>query len=119
MTQTANAAAATPIDPTACAATIAIRNGTAATIDEYGTLTPDPQFAQVVCVAGPRSIFRQSGTVFWWQFGHSSFSIPSPKLLPHHFPSGFFISSGKYLSTHTRGFDAAWPRPQIEASRIS
>src|SRR5262249_37860264 len=28
-------------------------------------------------------------------------------------------SSGKYLITEVRGFDAAWPRPQIDASRIA
>src|SRR4030081_2907731 len=28
-------------------------------------------------------------------------------------------SSGKYLMTVVSGFDAAWPRPQIEASRIA
>src|SRR5262249_46234528 len=27
-------------------------------------------------------------------------------------------SSGKYLITELRGFEAAWPRPQIDASRI-
>ena len=34
-------------------------------------------------------------------------------------PSGLVSSSGKYFSTHNSGFGAAWPRPQIEASRIS
>src|SRR6185312_13751691 len=28
-------------------------------------------------------------------------------------------SSGKYLITEVSGFEAAWPRPQIEASRIA
>src|ERR1700740_1189650 len=28
-------------------------------------------------------------------------------------------SSGKYLITEARGFEAAWPNPQIEASRIA
>src|SRR6202007_2336215 len=28
-------------------------------------------------------------------------------------------SSGKYLITDVSGFEAAWPRPQIEASRIA
>ncbi len=28
-------------------------------------------------------------------------------------------SSGKYLMTHDSGFDAAWPSPQIDASRIA
>src|SRR6202035_6080732 len=28
-------------------------------------------------------------------------------------------SSGKYLITVVSGFEAAWPRPQIEASRIA
>src|SRR6202035_2619368 len=28
-------------------------------------------------------------------------------------------SSGKYLMTEVSGFEAAWPRPQIEASRIA
>src|SRR6185312_6162190 len=37
----------------------------------------------------------------------------------HHFPSGVFNSSGKYFNTLISGFGAAWPRPQIEASRIS
>src|SRR5262249_20278632 len=37
----------------------------------------------------------------------------------HQLPSGFDNSSGKYFSTHSRGFGAAWPRPQIEASRIA
>ena len=28
-------------------------------------------------------------------------------------------SSGKYFKTHISGFEAAWPRPQIDASRIN
>src|SRR5713101_1529600 len=38
---------------------------------------------------------------------------------PHHVPSGFAKSSRKYLSTHASGLGAAWPRPQIEASRMA
>src|SRR3974377_1733257 len=34
-------------------------------------------------------------------------------------PSGFDNSSGKYFSTQSSGFGAAWPRPQIEASRMA
>src|SRR5262245_46175121 len=37
----------------------------------------------------------------------------------HQLPSGFVSSSGKYFSTHRSGFGAAWPRPQIEASRMA
>src|SRR3954470_15483969 len=37
----------------------------------------------------------------------------------HHFPIGLLKSSGKYLITHRSGLGAAWPRPQIEASRIA
>jgi hypothetical protein len=36
-----------------------------AIIDEYGTLTPDPQAEHVVRVAGPRHIFRHSEMVLW------------------------------------------------------
>src|ERR1035437_2549373 len=36
----------------------------------------------------------------------------------HQVPSGFVSSSGKYFSTHSSGLGAAWPRPQIEASRM-
>src|SRR5439155_6844161 len=38
---------------------------------------------------------------------------------PHHLPRGFARSSRKYLNTHISGFGAAWPSPQIEASRIA
>jgi hypothetical protein len=41
-----------------------MRNGTRAIIDQYGTLTFDPQFAQVILVAGPRNILRKTGIVF-------------------------------------------------------
>src|ERR1700724_31347 len=47
---------------------------------------------------------------------------PSPRgggVKNHQRPSGFFSSSGKYFSTESNGFGAAWPSPQIEASRIS
>src|SRR5262245_36859183 len=37
----------------------------------------------------------------------------------HHVPSGFDNSSGKYFKTHNNGFGAAWPSPQIDASRIA
>src|SRR5437763_37299 len=37
----------------------------------------------------------------------------------HQLPSGFAISSGKYFSTHSSGLGAAWPSPQIEASRMA
>src|SRR5262249_32386550 len=37
----------------------------------------------------------------------------------HHCPSGCAKSSRKYLNTHCSGLGAAWPRPQIEASRIA
>src|SRR5665811_2159883 len=37
----------------------------------------------------------------------------------HQVPSGFDNSSGKYFSTHSNGLGAAWPRPQIEASRMA
>src|SRR5207237_7601385 len=36
----------------------------------------------------------------------------------HHLPSGFVSSSGKYLSTLNSGLGAAWPRPQMDASRM-
>src|SRR5262249_36436998 len=40
--------------------------------------------------------------------------------LPHdQFPSRVSRSSGKYFSTHRSGLGAAWPRPQIDASRIA
>src|SRR3546814_9852318 len=31
----------------------------------------------------------------------------------------YFSSSGKYLRIYVRGLGAAWPRPQIEASRMT
>src|ERR1019366_363575 len=37
----------------------------------------------------------------------------------HHAPSGLARSSGKYFKTQSSGLGAAWPRPQIEASRIA
>src|SRR5262249_47425522 len=37
----------------------------------------------------------------------------------HQLPSGFSSSSGKYLNTLSSGLGAAWPRPQMEASRIA
>src|SRR5258705_3762891 len=37
----------------------------------------------------------------------------------HHLPSGFVSSSGKYFSTLSSGLGAAWPSPQIEASRMA
>src|SRR6516165_8323598 len=39
--------------------------------------------------------------------------------LHHQLPSGFASSSGKYLNTHSSGLGAAWPSPQIEASRMA
>src|SRR5215469_5912754 len=39
--------------------------------------------------------------------------------LHYQCPSGWVSSSGKYFSTHSKGFGAAWPNPQIDASRIS
>src|SRR5215471_19075921 len=43
-----------------------------------------------------------------------------PYVCSHHqLPSGFFSSSGKYFITHSSGFGAAWPSPQIEASRMA
>src|SRR3954465_11151720 len=41
---------------------------------------------------------------FELDFGHSAASLNS---------------SGKYLITDVSGFEAAWPRPQIDASRIA
>src|SRR5258708_3934817 len=41
------------------------------------------------------------------------------RVVHHQLPSGFFSSSGKYFSTHTSGLGAAWPSPQIEASRMA
>src|SRR3954471_22093329 len=37
----------------------------------------------------------------------------------HQLPSGLLSSSGKYFSTLSSGLGAAWPSPQIEASRIA
>src|ERR1043166_2306885 len=37
----------------------------------------------------------------------------------HHVPIGFAKSSRKYLNTLASGLGAAWPRPQIEASRMA
>src|SRR6185437_9023708 len=37
----------------------------------------------------------------------------------HQVPKGLVNSSGKYFSTHSSGFGAAWPSPQIEASRMA
>src|SRR3954463_13386873 len=37
----------------------------------------------------------------------------------HQLPSGWLSSSGKYFSTLSSGLGAAWPSPQIEASRIA
>src|SRR5689334_7800875 len=39
--------------------------------------------------------------------------------IPHQLPNGFVNSSGKYFSTHNNGFGAAWPSPQMDASRIA
>src|SRR2546430_17553012 len=39
--------------------------------------------------------------------------------LHHQVPSGFSSSSGKYLNTLISGLGAAWPSPQIEASRMA
>src|SRR6185312_338001 len=39
--------------------------------------------------------------------------------IPHQLPSGYVNSSGKYFSTHNNGFGAAWPSPQMDASRIA
>jgi len=39
--------------------------------------------------------------------------------ITHQVPSGFSSSSGKYLNTLMSGLGAAWPSPQIEASRIA
>src|SRR5258708_24897893 len=48
------------------------------------------------------------------------FADAQPGLLHRYqLPSGFFSSSGKYFSTLTSGFGAAWPSPQIDASRIA
>ena len=33
-------------------------------------------------------------------------------------PAAWSVRRGRYFSTHNSGFGAAWPRPQIEASRI-
>src|SRR6185437_10514826 len=38
--------------------------------------------------------------------------------ISHQLPNGFVSSSGKYFSTHSNGFGAAWPSPQMDASRI-
>src|SRR3984957_14104316 len=46
---------------------------------------------------------------------------PSPQgggVKNHQRPSGLVSSSGKYFSTESNGFGAAWPRPQIEALRL-
>jgi hypothetical protein len=37
----------------------------------------------------------------------------------HQLPSGFASSSGKYFNTHSSGLGAAWPSPQIDASRMA
>ena len=37
----------------------------------------------------------------------------------HQLPSGLLSSSGKYFRTLSSGLGAAWPRPQIEASRMA
>src|SRR5262249_685064 len=37
----------------------------------------------------------------------------------HHFPNGVVKSSRKYLNTQSSGLGAAWPKPQMEASRIA
>src|SRR5262249_34220433 len=39
--------------------------------------------------------------------------------LDYQCPSGLVSSSGKYFNTHSKGFGAACPSPQIDASRIS
>src|SRR5262245_62564583 len=39
--------------------------------------------------------------------------------LDYQCPSGLLSSSGKYFNTHSKGFGAACPSPQIDASRIS
>src|SRR5215813_12499336 len=36
----------------------------------------------------------------------------------HQPRSGFDNSSGKYFKTHNSGLGAAWPRPQMDASRM-
>src|SRR5262249_22793449 len=41
------------------------------------------------------------------------------RIIFYQLPRGVLSSSGKYLSTHSSGLGAAWPRPQIEASRIA
>src|SRR4029079_12318149 len=37
----------------------------------------------------------------------------------HQLPNGLVNSSGKYLITHSSGFGAAWPSPQMPASRFA
>src|SRR6476646_3636981 len=37
----------------------------------------------------------------------------------HQLPNGLVSSSGKYLITLSSGFGAAWPSPQMDASRMA
>src|ERR1700721_4637448 len=51
--------------------------------------------------------------------GFDLFSVGFELDLCHSAASFGTNSSGKYLITVVSGFEAAWPRPQIEASRIA